>query len=86
MSFELLLVLVAECVTALLHPLVWSHVYVPILPSTLLHFLEVGVCALVCVYHCVRVCVDSYPGARALHHGPALGDVSGRTETGGGGA
>ena len=38
-----LLVLVAECITAFLFPLIWSHVYVPILPSTLLHFLDAPV-------------------------------------------
>lgn len=38
-----LLVLVAECVTALMHPFLWQHVYVPILPSTALHFVEAPV-------------------------------------------
>jgi len=35
--------LVAECVTAVLFPFVWQHVYVPILPSTLHHFLDAPV-------------------------------------------
>lgn len=34
---------VAECVTTLLFPFVWQHVYVPILPSTLHHFLDAPV-------------------------------------------
>eukprot|EP00053_Salpingoeca_punica_P020133 m.208684 g.208684 ORF g.208684 m.208684 type:complete len:1399 (-) comp17801_c0_seq1:205-4401(-) len=38
-----LLVLVAECVTTLLYPFAWPHVYVPILPSALLRFLEAPV-------------------------------------------
>lgn len=38
-----LLVLVAECCTALMYPFTWQHVYVPILPSTALHFIEAPV-------------------------------------------
>ena len=34
------LMLVAESLCALIHPLVWQHVYVPILPLCLHHFLE----------------------------------------------
>lgn len=37
------LVLVAECFTALMYPFTWQHVYVPILPSTALHFIEAPV-------------------------------------------
>ncbi|CAL8078926.1 unnamed protein product [Orchesella dallaii] len=37
------LMVVAECVTTLLFPFVWQHVYVPILPSTLHHFLDAPV-------------------------------------------
>ncbi|CAM9460789.1 unnamed protein product [Lampetra fluviatilis] len=37
------LMLVAECVTALLFPFAWQHVYVPILPASLLYFLEAPV-------------------------------------------
>ncbi|XP_021965831.1 DENN domain-containing protein 5B isoform X2 [Folsomia candida] len=37
------LMLVAETVTALLFPFAWQHVYVPILPSTLHHFLDAPV-------------------------------------------
>jgi len=32
--------MVAECITTLLYPFEWMHVYVPILPSTALHFIE----------------------------------------------
>ena len=35
--------LVAECVSALIYPFVWQHVYVPILPASLEHFLEAPV-------------------------------------------
>lgn len=35
-----LLVMVSECITALMYPFAWMHVYVPILPSTALHFIE----------------------------------------------
>lgn len=38
-----LLVLVSECITGLMYPFTWQHVYVPILPSTLLHFVEAPV-------------------------------------------
>ncbi|XP_054266195.1 DENN domain-containing protein 5B isoform X4 [Macrosteles quadrilineatus] len=37
------LMLVAECMTALLFPFTWPHVYVPILPSSLQHFLDAPV-------------------------------------------
>ena len=35
--------LVAEATTCLMDPFVWPHVYVPILPSTALHFVEAPV-------------------------------------------
>ncbi len=37
------LMLTAECLTTLIHPFAWQHVYVPILPSSLEHFLEAPV-------------------------------------------
>uniref|UniRef100_UPI00358FB74B DENN domain-containing protein 5B-like isoform X2 n=1 Tax=Myxine glutinosa TaxID=7769 RepID=UPI00358FB74B len=37
------LMTVAEGITALLFPFVWQHVYVPILPASLLHFLDAPV-------------------------------------------
>ncbi|XP_049864850.1 DENN domain-containing protein 5A isoform X2 [Pectinophora gossypiella] len=37
------LMLVAECITALLLPFTWAHVYVPILPAPLYHFLDAPV-------------------------------------------
>ncbi|PAA49198.1 hypothetical protein BOX15_Mlig016023g1, partial [Macrostomum lignano] len=37
------LILVAESITTLLFPFVWPHVYVPILPASLKHFLEAPV-------------------------------------------
>ncbi|KAJ8675599.1 hypothetical protein QAD02_011385 [Eretmocerus hayati] len=37
------LVVVSECVTALLFPFSWQHVYVPILPASLYHFLDAPV-------------------------------------------
>ena len=35
--------LVAESITSLIFPYIWQHVYVPILPASLLHFLEAPV-------------------------------------------
>lgn len=34
---------VAETITALMFPFQWQHVYVPILPASLLHFLDAPV-------------------------------------------
>lgn len=34
---------VAESITALMFPFQWQHVYVPILPASLLHFLDAPV-------------------------------------------
>lgn len=36
-------ILVSECLVALLYPFLWQNVYVPILPSNALHFLEAPV-------------------------------------------
>eukprot|EP00049_Salpingoeca_infusionum_P015830 m.311479 g.311479 ORF g.311479 m.311479 type:complete len:993 (-) comp15956_c0_seq1:6014-8992(-) len=38
-----LLVLVGECITTLMYPFKWMHVYVPILPCNALHFVEAPV-------------------------------------------
>lgn len=35
--------LVAECMSSLLFPFTWQHVYVPILPPSLQHFLDAPV-------------------------------------------
>nr|XP_034181426.1 DENN domain-containing protein 5B isoform X4 [Osmia lignaria] len=37
------LMVVSECITALLFPFSWQHVYVPILPASLQHFLDAPV-------------------------------------------
>ena len=37
------LMLVAEGVTSLIFPFTWQHVYVPILPASMLHFLDAPV-------------------------------------------
>lgn len=37
------LMIVAECITTLLHPFSWPHVYAPILPGALFHFLDAPV-------------------------------------------
>ncbi|KAL4714481.1 hypothetical protein ACJJTC_017776 [Scirpophaga incertulas] len=37
------LMMVAECITSLLLPFTWAHVYVPILPAPLYHFLDAPV-------------------------------------------
>eukprot|EP00794_Sanderia_malayensis_P012905 gene12905-14235_t len=42
--------MISEALTALLFPLLWQHVYVPILPSNLLHFLDAPVPFLMGVY------------------------------------
>ena len=42
--------LVAESVTAILFPFVWQHVYVPILPAALSHFLDAPVPFLMGIY------------------------------------
>ena len=42
--------LIAEAITGLLFPLYWQHVYVPILPSSLLHFLDAPVPFIMGVY------------------------------------
>lgn len=37
------LMLVAEGITSLIFPFTWQHVYVPILPASMLHFLDAPV-------------------------------------------
>lgn len=37
------LMVVSECITALLFPFSWQHVYVPILPASLYNFLDAPV-------------------------------------------
>lgn len=37
------LMVVSECITSLLYPFAWQHVYVPILPASLDHFLDAPV-------------------------------------------
>lgn len=37
------LMLVSECIVSLLVPFSWAHVYVPILPAPLYHFLDAPV-------------------------------------------
>lgn len=37
------LMVVSECITTLLYPFSWQHVYVPILPASLYHFLDAPV-------------------------------------------
>uniref|UniRef100_T1IME6 DENN domain-containing protein 5B n=1 Tax=Strigamia maritima TaxID=126957 RepID=T1IME6_STRMM len=45
------LMLVAESVTMLLFPFSWQHVYVPILPASLLHFLDAPVPFIMGLHH-----------------------------------
>ena len=42
--------LVAESVTSVLFPFIWQHVYVPILPAALSHFLDAPVPFLIGIY------------------------------------
>jgi len=37
------LMLVCECLNSLLFPFTWAHVYVPILPASMYHFLDAPV-------------------------------------------
>lgn len=45
------LMLVAEGITALMFPFQWQHVYVPILPASLLHFLDAPVPFIMGLHH-----------------------------------
>ncbi|CAL8076198.1 unnamed protein product [Calicophoron daubneyi] len=54
------LMLVAECITCLLLPFTWSHVYAPILPLSLAHFVDAPVPYIMGI----RQCVASTFGAR----------------------
>ena len=42
---------VAEGITALVFPFQWQHVYVPILPASLMHFLDAPVPFIMGVHH-----------------------------------
>ena len=42
--------LVAESIAAILFPFIWQHVYVPILPASLSHFLDAPVPFLMGIY------------------------------------
>ena len=53
--------LVAECVTAVLFPFVWQHVYVPILPSTLHHFLDAPVPFIMGLHAQATECKENIP-------------------------
>ncbi|CAG7734875.1 unnamed protein product [Allacma fusca] len=55
------LMLVAECVTAVLFPFVWQHVYVPILPSTLHHFLDAPVPFIMGLHAQTTECKENIP-------------------------
>jgi hypothetical protein len=43
--------LVAECMNALIFPFQWQHVYVPILPASLTHFLDAPVPFIMGLHH-----------------------------------
>ncbi|XP_060079678.1 DENN domain-containing protein 5B-like [Ylistrum balloti] len=45
------LMLVAECMNALIFPFAWQHVYVPILPASLTHFLDAPVPFVMGLHH-----------------------------------
>ena len=45
------LMLVAESITSLMFPFSWQHVYVPILPASLLHFLDAPVPYIMGLHH-----------------------------------
>ena len=45
------LMCVAEGITALVFPFQWQHVYVPILPASLMHFLDAPVPFIMGVHH-----------------------------------
>ncbi|KAI0236071.1 DENN domain-containing protein 5A [Lamellibrachia satsuma] len=46
------LMLVAESISSLVFPFEWPHVYVPILPASLLHFLDAPVPFIMGLHHC----------------------------------
>ncbi|KAA3674466.1 DENN domain-containing protein 5 [Paragonimus westermani] len=55
------LMLVAEGITCLLLPFVWSHVYAPILPLSLAHFVDAPVPYIMGIKHCeMATNADSY--------------------------
>lgn len=45
------LMLIAESVSALIFPFQWQHVYVPILPASLIHFLDAPVPFVMGLHH-----------------------------------
>lgn len=45
------LMLIAECLTILFFPMHWQHVYVPVLPPSLLHFLDAPVPFIMGLYY-----------------------------------
>ena len=65
---------VAEGITALLFPFQWQHTYVPILPASLLHFLDAPVPFIMGVHHItddtylLNVCSQVIIVCRALIH------------------
>ncbi|XP_064490137.1 DENN domain-containing protein 5B-like isoform X2 [Ornithodoros turicata] len=69
------LMLVAECVTCLLFPFSWQHVYVPILPHSLHHFLDAPVPFIMGLRQAREETLDIiYPGEANL----CLVDIDGR--------
>ncbi len=46
-----ILMTAAEGVTSLIFPFTWQHVYVPILPASLLHFLDAPVPFIMGLHH-----------------------------------
>nr|CAH7753126.1 unnamed protein product [Callosobruchus chinensis] len=60
------LMVVAECLTSLLFPFTWPHVYVPILPASLHHFLDAPVPFLMGKYTLPLFAISILPGDRKI--------------------
>ena len=80
--------LVAESISSLVFPFEWPHVYVPILPASLIHFLDAPIPFIMGLQHCAdsslltNICSKVSPLRRYLgchlKKGKGLGVVENR--------
>ena len=61
--------LVAETIVSLIFPYNWQHVYVPILPASLLHFLEAPVPFIMGLYCKDTDDIDDFLPSKVMHAG-----------------
>lgn len=59
--------LVAETIVSLIFPYNWQHVYVPILPASLLHFLEAPVPFIMGLYCKDTDDIDDFLPSKVMH-------------------